>query len=146
MRRLNLCVLGAGLLLGACAKTATQSAPVSEAQKQAEAERKLCTNMNNLKASVQEYPEITSETPLDSIQQANARVDKAVREVKDASKDVNNPRILDVQAAYQELQNSLNTVPGGRMTVGEAADSIRADAREFRNAWDRLYNSMECGA
>ncbi|MDB5047168.1 MAG: rane protein [Fibrobacteres bacterium] len=65
---------------------------------------------------------------------------------KESAKDVNNPRILEVQSAYQDLQNDLNTVPGGRTTVGEAADSLRADARDLRSAWDRLYTSMECGA
>jgi hypothetical protein len=145
MKRLNLCIMSAGLLLGACSKS-THNEPAEAAKKQEKAEAKLCKNMIHLQTTVQQYPDVTAETPIATIEEANAGVEKAVNEVREAAQDVSNPRILEVQSAYQELQNNINNMPEGTETVGEVADSLRADAQEFRNAWDRLYMSMECGA
>jgi hypothetical protein len=146
MSKFKLCIVGAGLLLGACSKSTTSGPSADSRAKEAKAEAKLCKNMDKLKESVVEYPTITAETPVATIQDANSKVDKAVKEVKESAKDVNNPRILEVQSAYQNLQNSLNTVPSGSTTVGEQAENVRADAKDFRDAWDRLYESMQCGA
>lgn len=147
-KSIALCVLAAGpLYFGACSSTGSGTSDATKAaEKQAKAEKKLCMNMNEMESSIREYPTITTETPLDSVREANERVDRAVQGVREAAQDVSNPRVLDVQAAYQDLQNTINTVPGGRSTVGEASDSVSASAQRLREAWDQLYLSMECGA
>lgn len=144
-KSIALCILAAGpLLMAAC--SSSQNKAVEAAEKEAKAEKKLCTNMTEMESSVREYPTITAETPLESIQAANERVNKAVEGVRETAQDVSNPRVLDVQAAYQDLQNTVNAVPGGSATVGQASDAVSASAQKFREAWDRLYMSMECGA
>ena len=132
------------LLMAACSSTQTKHD--TAADKNAAAEKNLCMNMNEVESSIREYPAVSEWTPLDSIREANARVDQAVLGIKEAAKEVNNPGVLEVQAAYQDLQNTVNEVPGGRTTVGEASDSLRVQAKELKDAWDRLYMSMECGA
>lgn len=147
MSRLKFYALGAGLLLGACSSTSTtRNAAISAEQQQAQAEAKLCTNMSDTRVSVINYPQVTPETPLDSIQAANSKVDEAVQKVNSSASELANPRILEVQAAYRELLNATHMIPGGRATVGDASDSLQASAESFRNAWDQLYMSMQCGA
>lgn len=51
-----------------------------------------------------------------------------------------------VQAAYEQLQNSVNAIPGGRSTVGDASTQITTNAQNLQIAWDRLYSELQCGA
>lgn len=147
-KSIALCLLAAGpLYFGACSSSSGKTSEATKAaEKQAKAEKKLCMNMNEMESSIREYPVITTETSLDSIRAANERVDKAVQGVRESAQDVSNPRVLDVQAAYQDLQNTLNTVPTDQGTVGQASDAVTASAQKLREAWDKLYLSMECGA
>jgi hypothetical protein len=148
-KSIALSLLAAGpLYFGACSSSSGKSGEetAKATEKQAQAEQKLCVNMNEMESSIRQYPVITTETPLDSIRAANERVDKAVQGVRESAKDVSNPGVVDVQTAYQDLQNTINTVPEGQGTVGEASDSVTASAQKLREAWDKLYLSMECGA
>jgi hypothetical protein len=70
---------------------------------------------------------------------------KALNDVKGAAAKVNEPMILEVQSAYQDLANAVDTIPGGRTTVGDAAISVKTNSKRLQIAWDRLYDRLQCG-
>jgi hypothetical protein len=148
MKRSHTLTFAASLMaLAGCSKMMNKSpAPVSQAEKESDAEAKLCKNMSKSNPSIQDYPAVTEGTSLEEVKSANQEVETAVREVLDDSKSVNAPGLLEIQSALQKLQNSVNAVPGGRDTVGPAADSVQANAQELRQAWEKVYNRMQCGA
>lgn len=139
--------LAAGLILAACSSQKPSPDVKTERVEQEAAEMKLCQNMNNLEAAVREYPVITPVTSMQEITAANEKVDMAVKEVREAAKDVTNPRVDEVEAARARLKQDVETIyqQGGTTEAGTNAEILEADARNLREAWDRLYNSMECG-
>jgi hypothetical protein len=150
MRTSKLSLAAAALLaLTACSRfgmAGKEPAPQSAAEKQAKAQQELCRDMTKHQEAVREYPSVDSLTPLQIIVQANEKIDKAAREVSKFADDIDNPGVLEVQAANQRLQSDATSVPGGRETVGPTADSLEVDVQDLRSAWDKLYSSLQCGA
>ena len=148
MKTMKLWALAAPLIvLTACSKFMTsQPAPVSAAAKESNAEAKLCKDMTEKNSAIREFPTITAKTSLESIKQANQRVKNAVRDVQGYSNDINNPGVLEIQSAFNELQDAVNAVPGGRETVGDNAIQVSQEANKLQTAWNQLYSSMQCGA
>ncbi|MDB5105420.1 MAG: hypothetical protein JWP91_3109 [Fibrobacteres bacterium] len=137
----------AAALVASCSRlNSTKTAPISAGQQESKAEAKLCKNMTEKNAAVRDYPTITPETSLDQVKTANKDLEEAVRNVQSESRNVNDPGVLEIQAAYQKLLNTVNNVPGGRATVGDAADSVQNDARQLQQAWNQVYRNLECGA
>lgn len=148
MKTMKLWALAAPLLaLAACSRmTTSQPAPVSAAEKESNAEAKLCKDMTEKNSAIREFPTVTEETSLESIKQANQQVESAVRDVQGYSNKVNNPGVLEIQAAFIQLQDAVNAVPGGRETVGDKAIQVSQEANKLQSAWNELYSSMQCGA
>jgi hypothetical protein len=153
MGKLNKVAAAAALtLLASCSRTTTRTDPVTATETESKAEAKLCQKMSDRGKAINEYPSVSQETALDDLKKANNKVEQAIREVQQSAQGVNNPQllqvtnVLEVDAAYQKLQDNVNSVPGGRSTVGDASDSIRASADQLRSAWGRLYQGMQCGA
>jgi hypothetical protein len=148
MKTTRFLALAAPLIaLASCSRmTTSQPAPVSAAEKESAAEAKLCQDMTAKGSAISEFPAVTEETSLDAIKQANQQVESAVRDVQGYSQQINNPGVLEVQAAYNELQDAVNAVPGGRETVGENAIQVSQEASQLQSAWNQLYTSMQCGA
>jgi hypothetical protein len=148
MKTTRFLALAAPLIaLASCSRmTTSQPAPVSAAEKESAAEAKLCQDMTAKSSAISEFPTVTEETSLDAIKQANQQVESAVRDVQGYSQQINNPGVLEVQAAYNELQDAVNAVPGGRETVGENAIQVSQEASQLQSAWNQLYTSMQCGA
>jgi hypothetical protein len=146
-RLLTLGLAATAIALSSCSRMMNkQPGPVSAAEKESDAEAKMCEHMSKRNPAVQSYPTVTPETSLEQVKTANDELETAVREVEYAGKDINNPGVLEIQMAFQKLQNSVNSVPGGRTTVGEASDSVQANARELRQAWNQVYTKMQCGS
>jgi hypothetical protein len=124
----------------------TQSAPVSAAEQEAAAEKTLCRNMTEGGEAIREFPLATSETALSDLKEASDKVEMAIVDVQKAGKNVNNPGMMEVQSAFLELKNSVNGIPGGRSTVGDAAQGVNADASDLRSEWQKLYSNLQCGA
>lgn len=141
----QLCLVGSLGLVVSCSRL-TQSRPVSAAEQEAAAENRLCRNMADGAEAIREFPEATGETALSDIKEASEKVEKAIVDVQDAGNRVNNPGLMQVQSAFQELKNSVNEIPGGRSTVGEAAEQVNADASDLRSEWQKLYSDLQCGA
>lgn len=146
MRMLGrLCLLGFLSLVASCSRL-TQSAPVSSAEKEAKAENKLCRNMTDGEEAIREFPEVSEETALSDVQKASDKIENAVADVQKAGKRVNNPGLMEVESAFLELKNTVNAIPGGRSTVGDASGDVNADARALRSEWQKLYTNLQCGA
>lgn len=146
MRMLGrLCLLASIPLVVSCSRM-TQSAPVSAAEQEAAAEGKLCRNMSDGAEAIREFPEANSETELSEIKAASEKVESAVADIQKAGKNVNNPGLMEVESAYLELKNSVNGIPGGRSTVGDAYQDVNADARDLQSEWQQLYSNLQCGA
>lgn len=148
MKRTALWTLAVPILaLAACSRmTTSQPSPATAEKMESAAEAKLCKDMTEKRAAIHEFPAISEETSLESVKQANQEAEKAVRDVEGYSNDINDPGVLQVKAAFQELQDAVNAVPGGRETVGESSTIVSQEAMELRTAWDSLYNKMQCGA
>jgi uncharacterized protein YceK len=147
MNKLNWCVMISGVfMMAGCSKMMNRSAPAAASETKANAEAKLCQNMSEKQSAIRNYPDINQDTPLSAVKDANDQVEKAVNDVQASANKIDNPGTLQVQAAWKELQSSVNNVPGGRSTVGDASDSVQANASKLQAAWDRLYGSMQCGA
>lgn len=147
MRRSTACVFaGAAMILCSCARTTVSNAPSTAAEREAKAEGDLCKNMARDARTVHDYPQIAPETPLRDIKSANEKTERAVQQVAKAGNDINNPQILIIEAAYQQLRNVTDSISGGRATVGPASEEIRLHSDHLRAAWDSLYTSLQCGA
>lgn len=141
----RLCLLGSLAVVASCSRL-TQSAPVSAAEQEAAAEGKLCRNMTDGDEAIREFPEVSSETALSDVQEASEKAEKAIVDVQKAGKRVNNPGLMEVQSAFLELKNSVNGIPGGRSTVGDASQDVNANASSLKNEWQQLYSNLQCGA
>jgi hypothetical protein len=153
MKKFNRLAMAAALsLLAACSRTTTRTEPVTAAEKESAAEAKICKKMADKTPNINQYPAVTPETPLNSLKDANDKVAAAIKDVEQSAQNVNNPdllqasRVLDVESAYQKLQDAVNTVPGGRETVGDASNSISTNAQALKDAWTQMYQGMQCGA
>lgn len=147
MNRMIAYSLAASVLsLASCARMTGQSAPATAAKIEAEEEAKLCRTMSDKSNIVSQYPAVSQETLLSEIKAANQRLQDAVNDVRQSSEKISEPGILDVSAAYQSLQNTVDSIPGGRTTVGEASGDISMKASELQNAWNALFTNLECGA
>lgn len=147
MKKLGIGALLTSLaLFSGCARITGKNTPVTAAEKESQAEGRLCKKMIDSKDAVREYPQVNGDTPLALVKEANEKVAKAIREVENSGKAVNNPGVLEVQSTYQELQNAVNGIPGGRSTVGESWESVSESARQLQTAWEQLYTSLQCGA
>lgn len=144
----NFTIPAALLMLAGCAQMrgATTNDTAAAAEKESKAEAKLCRDMAEKREVIRTYPSVDQETALTTVQEANLKVEEAVKDVEGAADNVNNPNIREIQAAYQKLQNTVNSVPGGRTTVGEAAIDIGRESQELQTAWNRLYQELQCGA
>jgi hypothetical protein len=146
MRMLGrLCLLASLSSVISCSRL-SQSAPATAAEQEAAAESKLCKNMTDGGEAIREFPEVSGGTALSDVKKASDKVEKAIVDVQKAGKRVNNPGLMEVQSAYTELKNSVNGIPGGRSTVGDASDDVNADARELQSEWQQLYANLQCGA
>lgn len=134
------------LMLASCSKMMNKNSPNASAQRESEAEANLCSKMSKKGDAIREFPKVTQETSLSAVKEANIKVANAVEEVQKSSGKVNSPDMVEVTTKYQELQSSVSSVPGGRETVGEAADQISTKADQLRSAWNRLFTNMQCGA
>jgi hypothetical protein len=149
MKALGMISIPAALLmLAGCAQMrgAATNDTAAAAEKESKAEARLCRDMAEKREAIRTYPEVDQETALSTVQEANMKVESAVKDVEGAADNVNNPNIREVQAAYQKLQNTVNSVPGGRSTVGDAAINIGREAQDLQTAWNRLYRELQCGA
>ena len=149
MKALGILTVPAALLmLAGCAQMrgATTNDTAAAAEKESKAEAKLCQDMAEKREAIRTYPSVDQETALTTVQEANQKVEEAVKDVEGAADNVNNPNIREVQAAYQKLQNTVNSVPGGRSTVGDASIDIGRESQELQTAWNRLYQELQCGA
>ena len=103
------CAIAAALFaLTSCTRNTTQNAPLSAAKQEAEAEAQLCKDMTQRQAAIQEFPAVTAETPLDQVKSASERAKLAVQEVGQATQKVNDPELLEIQAAFLQLQNTVH--------------------------------------
>jgi hypothetical protein len=141
----RLCLAGSLAVVASCSRL-TQSAPVSAAEQEAAAEGKLCRNMTDGAEAIRDFPEVSSETALSDVQEASEKAENAIVDVQKAGKQVNNPGLMEVQSAFLELKNSVNAIPGGRSTIGDAAQAVNADANDLRSEWQQLYSNLQCGA
>lgn len=140
-------VPSAALALAGCASMGGPGKdPAAAAEKETKAEARLCRDMTEKASAIRAFPTVDTETPLTTVQKAKDAAQDAVKDVKDAVDDVNNPNLLSVQAAFEKLESSVNEVPGGRATVGDASTDIGSNAQELQVAWDRLYRELQCGA
>jgi hypothetical protein len=140
------CALGALISLCACSNTSVHTAPGDAASRQAKAEASLCKKMARESPAVRGYPEVGDKTALNDVKSANLKTERAVDDVAQAQSQINNAQILIIQAAYQQLRQVTDSIPGGRATVGPAAEQIRLHSGHLRAAWDSLYSSLQCGA
>ncbi|GEM_PF-5598421 len=148
MKSVNYSALAlAFLTLTSCSKLMNRNSPAANAAKsQSEAEAKLCDNMTQKGGAIRQYPTVTQETSLSAVKEANIKVEDAVNELQKSSGKINSPDLLEVTTKYQELQSTVSSVPGGRETVGSAADQISTQAGQLQTAWNHLYKKMQCGA
>jgi hypothetical protein len=146
MKTKTIAMAGALLALTGCSRMTTRNAASDSARNQASAESGLCKDMSRSQASIKNFPDVSAETSLREIQKANRKAEDAVSEVGKVAKKIDNPRVLELQSAFQELRNAVDTIPGGRSTVGPAADDVHASAIKLRRTWESLYASLQCGA
>jgi uncharacterized protein YceK len=146
MKTKTVSIAGAIFALAGCSQLATRNTASNSARSQAATEAQLCKDMTESGSAIRQYPTVSAETPLSAVQDANQKAEQAVGDVGKVSKRIDNPQVLEVQSAFQKLRNAVDTIPGGRSTVGPAAEDVQASAIRLRRSWDRLYSSLQCGA
>jgi hypothetical protein len=147
MNAFKACAATAALLvLGGCAGMRGKGGPVTAAEKESRAEAELCKNMGQGGQAIRNFPKVDVETPLSAVQDARDDAEDAVADVKSALDDVSTANLLEVQSAFNKLRNTVNSIPGGRSTVGDASGTISEEVEDLQIAWDKLYKELQCGA
>lgn len=146
MKTKSIPLTAAFLALAGCSQMATHNTASNSARNQAAAEAQLCKDMTRSQSAIKEYPEVSSDTPLEAVQSANQKVERAVGDVGKTARKIDNPQVLEVQSAFQRLRNAVDTISGGRSTVGPAAEDVHANAIRLQSSWKNLYSSLQCGA
>jgi ABC-type Fe3+-hydroxamate transport system substrate-binding protein len=146
MKTKTIPMAAAFLAMAGCSQMATHNSASNAARSQASTEAQLCKDMTGSQSAIKDYPNVSQNTSLQEVQEANQKVERAVGEVGKTARKIDNPQVLEVQSAFQRLRNAVDTIQGGRNTVGPAADDVHADAGRLKNSWNSLYSSLQCGA
>ena len=108
-----------------------------------EAESEVCASLTELKTAVQSAGAITATSTVEEAQEANEAVDDAWDDVASAAADLQDARIDDLEAAYNDLADTLSSIDDDATLAAAAAD-ISTQVAAVDAAWEEFNTSAGC--
>jgi hypothetical protein len=108
-----------------------------------DAEATLCGAIDDFGSSLTAYSQLTADSTVDELQTAREEVVSSYEAMQTAASTVQEARVADVEAAYADLQSTVDGV-AGRDTLGEAATQIGESLTTVQAARDQLYSDLSC--
>jgi archaellum component FlaC len=120
------------LLLVACGQPTT-----------AELETELCTNLAQLETSLAEFSEINAQSSVNELREARQDVAQSYEKVRSSTAAVKASRLEGLEAAYQDLDSTINNI-SGRETVGDAIEKVIASLGQVQAARGQAVSDLNC--
>jgi hypothetical protein len=108
-------------------------------QSMEEAQVEFCQALTVYGESVQAMQSIDASTTVDELQAARDNLSEARAAVGEAAGDLREAQIRDTEAAWENLENAIDDIPGDA-TLGEAAATVRGQAIILSTDIDRIWN------
>lgn len=107
------------------------------------AQFEFCQALASYGESVQGLQSIDASTTVDELQAARDNLSEARAAVGEAAGDLREAQIRDAEAAWENLENAIDDIPGDA-TLGEAAATIRGQALILETEIEQISN-IHCG-
>lgn len=108
-----------------------------------EAEAELCEDLGELATALQGLNDISAQSTVNELEDAQAEIAEAYEEVQSAAADVEAARIDELESAYADYESTVNSI-SGRDTLGEAAITVVGASGEVAVARQQLYSDLIC--
>lgn len=108
------------LLAGRASVTPRGNDPIAAVQRRNMAEAHLRQNRLQRFKAIRSFPTVTPKTALAKVQGIGGMVAETLQQVRSMAEDTNNQNNFSVQAAHERLQDSVPSLPGEWITVGNA--------------------------
>lgn len=108
-----------------------------------DAEAQLCSDLNGLATALQGLGELNAESTVRELNQAQQNLADAYTAVRDSAKTVEAARLSNLETAYQNFDQTVNSI-SGRDTLGEAAVTIKSGAAEVVAAREQMHAALNC--
>lgn len=109
----------------------------------ADLESELCTNLDQLGTTLTELSQINAQSSINELQDARQNVANAYQSVRDSATAVEASRVSDLETAYNNLDNTVNSI-SGQDTIGDAANNVAAAVADLRAARDQIDAEVTC--
>jgi hypothetical protein len=124
---------GAALVFGAC----------DDDESEEEATTGYCDDLAALGTALDAYADLSVDSTIDEVEEAQEDVADAYQAVQDSAADVADARLDDLESAYDDLASSVDDI-SGEDTVGEAITTIATQANAVEAARADLVSSANC--
>jgi hypothetical protein len=108
-----------------------------------DAEAGLCDDLNEFAAALQNLGQMNAQSTVREFESARQDVVNAYQSVKASAETVDTARLDELDAAYANFDNTVNSI-SGRDTLGEAAVEINAQAENVAAARQQLFSGLTC--
>ncbi len=112
---------------------------------QQEAEAQLCQGLAELGAALQNMDNLTVSSSVGDIRDAQAQVQSAMENVRSSASQLANIRIDDLNAAYENLAQTVQSLPDDANVV-EAVQTLRPQVQAVREQQQNLVAELNCTA
>lgn len=131
-------IFGPLLLVPFLVMACDQSTPTT-----ADLEAQLCSNLDQFGTALTELGQINAQSSVNDLQTARANLAQAYQAVRDAASAVEASRTADLEAAYTNFDNTVNTISGSD-TLGEAATQVQTALADIQTAREQLDAGLSC--
>ncbi|MDI6719842.1 MAG: hypothetical protein QMD46_09560 [Methanomicrobiales archaeon] len=108
-----------------------------------EAEAQLCQDLGDLDAALTRMESSNQSSTTAELRAVQDDVTQAMNQVRDSGMEVAEARTREPDAAYQNLENAVRSIPNDA-TIEEGLASIRDELVAVRNAWIQLEAEVQC--
>ncbi|NJL48882.1 MAG: hypothetical protein HC929_17200 [Leptolyngbyaceae cyanobacterium SM2_5_2] len=109
----------------------------------ADLEAEFCNNLDQLSTALDELAAVNAQSQVRDLRSARDNAASAYRAVQDSAAAVQSSRMADMQAAYDNLDSTVNNI-SGRETVGEAARQVVTALAEVQATREQVDAEVNC--
>ncbi|MCK9343965.1 MAG: hypothetical protein M0P33_08655 [Massilibacteroides sp.] len=108
-----------------------------------EAEAQLCQDLEELGAALESMENTSLRSSVGDIRDGRDQVQSAMENVRESAGQLANVRVDDLNAAYEDLDRSVQDLPDDA-TVVEAIQTIRPQVQAVRDERQQLFTDLNC--
>ncbi|GAB4369810.1 MAG: hypothetical protein Kow00121_10050 [Elainellaceae cyanobacterium] len=123
------------LLLAGCAGVTSQSVADQKAE--------LCTNLARFNTAVVTLKSMGANSTVGDFRQAQEQVKLTFNEVKTSAQNVREAKVAELEQAYGELDNAVQTIPD-TATLQQATASVSEQVAAVEAAQSQMQSGLNC--